>query len=143
MKLKLALLVGLFAFGFAMSASAGAVVDNDGDLVPNQFDNCQNFDNGPNDGSNQVDTDIDGYGNACDGDLDNTAAGPNAFLVSGTDFNRFVACFGSAVADCREADFTGDNLIAGTDFNRFVALFGVSMAGNSGLACAGTIPCTP
>jgi hypothetical protein len=147
MKLKLALLVGLFAFGYAMSASAGAVVDADGDLVPDQFDNCKNFDNGPNDGSNQVDTDIDGWGNACDGDFDNTGAS-TTWLVSGADFTIFVANFGLSTAAARESDLTGDLLISGTDFSRFVALFGSNMtlAGSpseSGLACRGTIPCTP
>ena len=144
MKLKLALLVGLFAFGFALSASAGAVVDADGDLVPDQFDNCKSVPNGPNQASNQVDTDIDGWGNACDADLDNVNPPPaQSFLVTGTDFGLFVGFFGQGTAAAKEADFTGDGLVTGTDFNRFVQLFGQSMAGTSGLACAGTIPCTP
>ena len=74
MKLKLALLVGLFAFGNAMSASAGAITDNDGDLVPDQFDNCKLVANGPNQTSNQVDTNLDGFGNACDADLDDVCS---------------------------------------------------------------------
>ena len=147
MKLKLALLVGLFAFGYALSASAGAVVDSDSDLVPNQFDNCKNFANGPNQASNQVDTDIDGWGNACDGDFDNTAASVS-WLVAGSDFSIFVANFGGSSAAAKESDLTGDGLIAGTDFTRFVALFGSNMTApgstsESGLACRGTIPCTP
>jgi len=143
MRIPFAVLAGFAAFALAVAVHAGAVSDNDGDLVPNQFDNCQNHDNGPNDTSNQIDTDIDGYGNACDCDYDNTAAGPNSFLVSGTDFNRFVSCFGSSAADCLEADHTGDGLIAGTDFGVYIQFFGRSMAGYSGLACAGMIPCTP
>ena len=137
MKLKLFLLVGMFAFGYAMSASAGAVTDTDGDLVPNQFDNCQAFANGPNQGSNQVDTDLDGYGNACDGDFD------NYFLCGGSDFAFFVGCFGSSTANCKRADLNGDLLVSGLDFSRFIQLFSLPMTGNSGLVCAGTIPCTP
>jgi len=118
-------------------ASAGAVVDTDGDLVPDQFDNCKNVANGPNQTSNQVDTDTDGYGNACDADYNNDT------LVSGLDFNEFVACFGSATAACKEKDHNGDLLISGLDFNAFVNLFGKPLTGASGLACAGTVPCTP
>lgn len=136
MKLKLALLVGLFAFGYALSASAGAVVDTDGDLVPDQFDNCRLVANGPNQGSNQVDTNLDGFGNACDADLDNNNS------VGGSDFALFVGFFGQSTAAAKAADFDGDNVIGGTDFGRFVALFG-QPPGPSGLACAGTIPCTP
>lgn len=135
MKLKLALLVGLFAFGYALSAAAGAVTDTDADLVPDQFDNCNLIANGPNNGSNQVDTDLDGYGNRCDGDLDNDG------LVAGSDFGIFVGYFGSGTAAAREADFDGDTLIAGSDFGIFVSLFGQPL--HSGLACAGTVPCTP
>jgi len=135
MKLKLALLVGLFAFGFAMSASAGAVTDTDGDLVPDQFDNCRTLDNGPNDGSNQVDTDLDGYGNRCDADYDNDTA------TTPADFSQFLAAFGGPAT---ETDHDGD--LAGTpaDFSIFLTYFaGVLPPGPSGLACAGTTPCTP
>ena len=150
MKLKLALLVGLFAFGFALSASAGAVLDADTDLVPDQFDNCKNFANGPNQTSNQVDTDIDGWGNACDADFDDVN-GSTSYLVAGSDFTIFLTNFGGATAAARESDLTGDNLISGADFTRFVALFGQSMVATSGLVtCAPQvagapviIPCTP
>lgn len=135
MKLKLALLVGLFAFGYALSASAGAVTDTDGDLVPDQFDNCRSIANGPNQTSNQVDTNLDGYGNRCDADLDNNGT------VTGSDFALFVGFFGSAAPAARVADFNGDNLVTGADFSIFVQLFGQPL--DSGLACAGTIPCTP
>jgi hypothetical protein len=136
MKLKLALLVGLFAFGYAMSASAGAVTDTDGDLVPDAFDNCSAFDNGPNELSNQVDTDIDGYGNACDGDFDNDG------FVLGSDFTFVLANFGQGTPTAQEADLDGDGLVLGSDFSRFLSLFG-GTPGPSGLACAGTPPCTP
>ena len=61
MKLKLVLLASIFALGFAFTANAGSVTDTDGDLVPDQFDNCLSDANGPNQGSNQIDTDADGF----------------------------------------------------------------------------------
>jgi hypothetical protein len=136
MKLKLALLVGLFAFGYAMSASAGAVTDTDGDLVPDQFDNCRTLANGPNTTTNQIDTDIDGYGNRCDADLNNDK------VVGGSDFSLFVSYFGGNSGVKLNADFNGDGLVGGSDFSIFTQLFGKG-PGPSGLACAGTVPCTP
>jgi hypothetical protein len=139
MKLKLALLVGLFAFGFAMSASAGAVLDTDGDLVPNQFDNCSAVANGPNQGTNQVDSDLDGYGNRCDADYDNN------FATTAGDFAVFLGTFGTN--SLGETDHDGNGTITAADFAVFLGKFsGIGAAnrpGVSGLACAGTTPCTP
>ena len=134
MKLKLALLVGLFAFGFAMTASAGAIADADGDLVPDQFDNCLTLANGPHDGSNQVDSDLDGYGNRCDADYDND------FATTPADFGVFLASFGGPAT---ETDHDGD--LAGTpaDFGIFLNFFGSNPPGPSGLACAARRPARP
>ncbi len=57
--------------------------DCDGDGVPNSLDNCILTAN-----ADQFDTDTDGYGNACDGDFDNTC-GP----VNYTDLAAFRAAF--------------------------------------------------
>lgn len=133
MKLKLALLVGLFAFGFAMSASAGAVVDTDTDLVPDQFDNCRVLANGPSQTTNQVDSNLDGYGNRCDPDYNNDGQ------VSATDFSTFLAAFGGPGTI---TDHNGDGLTSATDFSTFLQFLG-GIPGPSGLACAGTVPCTP
>lgn len=138
MKLKFALLVSLFAIGFAGSAMAGAVVDTDTDLVPDQFDNCSTAANGPNSVAtgNQVDTDIDGYGNRCDADFDNDGS------VLGSDFTFLLNNFGKNTAVAQEADLDGDLFVLGGDFSRLLTLFG-KPPGPSGLACAGTAPCTP
>ena len=133
MNFKLFILTGLLSVGFAMTASAGAVVDTDGDLVPDQFDNCRVVDNGPGDGSNQIDANLDGYGNRCDADYNNDGA------INGGDFGAFVAAFNTANATI---DISGDGIVNGNDFNMFVAMFN-TLVGPSGLACAGTIPCTP
>jgi hypothetical protein len=127
------LLASLFAFGFAMSATAGSVTDTDNDLVPDQFDNCSSAPNGPNEGSNQVDTDIDGYGNACDPDYDND------FAVTTADFSVFLGDFGGPGT---LTDHDGDGQVTTADFAVFLGLFG-GAPGPSGLACAGTTPCTP
>jgi len=137
MKLKLIMLASLFAIGFAMSATAGSVVDSDlpsGDLVPDQFDNCRLVQNGPNQGSNQVDTDVDGYGNACDADYDND------FAVTTADFSVFLTAFGGAGT---ETDHDGDGATTTADFAVFLSQFGLPFTADSGLACAGTTPCTP
>lgn len=139
MKLKLALLVSLFAIGFAGSAMAGAVVDTDADLVPDQFDNCRTAPNGPSSvgTGNQVDTDLDGYGNRCDGDFDNDGT------PLGGDFTFLLSVFGKNTPAAQEADIDGaDGTVLGGDFSRFLTLFGKPV-GPSGLACAGTTPCTP
>src|SRR5262245_468138 len=102
MKLEMALVAGLFAFGFALSAAAGPMEDFDGDLVPHQYDNCSQYPNGPNQLSNQVDTDLDGWGNACDADFTNVVGSVPPFIVSGADVNIFVANFGSSSPAAKE-----------------------------------------
>ena len=140
MKLKLVMLVSVFAFGLAFSANAGSVTDTDGDLVPDQFDNCVTTDNGPGEDSNQVDTDLDGYGNACDADYSTPAAD---FLVTTGDFPTFVNAFTGA-APSLETDHNGDTLTTTADFTTFLQMFqGVTTLG-PGLSCAGvTVPCLP
>lgn len=139
MKLKLALLVGLFAFGYAMSAAAGAVTDTDGDLVPDQFDNCRTHLNGPNQGTNQVDSDLDGYGNRCDADYD------NSLTTTVGDFTTFLGTFGTN--SLGETDHDGSGTITTADFGIFLGKFSAAPGapGPSGLACAsGTATaCTP
>lgn len=135
MKLKLIMLVSLFAFGLASMANAGAVADADSDLVPDSFDNCSAAANGPNQTNNQVDTDTDGYGNRCDADFNNSNT-----PVDLTDFNIVLANFGNPATGVTDMDADGDTDL--NDFNLFVAAFG-GPPGPSGLACAGTVPCTP
>lgn len=134
MKLSHFMLIGLMSLGFAFSATAGSVLDTDSDLVPDPFDNCSGDPNGPNDASNQIDHDVDGYGTVCDGDYDDDLATGLA------DFNLFLADFGNAVTS--EFDHDNDGATGLSDFNAFLALFG-GPPGPSGLGCAGTPPCVP
>ena len=135
MKLSHFVLIGLVSFGFALSANAGSVTDTDGDLVPDPFDNCLNLANGPNEASNQIDHDTDGYGTACDGDYNNTD--PNVDL---SDFNLFLASFGDPNTSQFDHDNGGSTDL--NDFNAFLGFFG-GPPGPSGLSCAGSPPCTP
>lgn len=65
-----------------------SVGDSDGDLIADDVDNCTLRANGPNQLGNQIDTDVDGYGNACDPDYDNTG------FVNTADFGIFLQSFG-------------------------------------------------
>ena len=140
MKLKLIMLVSVFALGLAFSANAGSVVDTDSDLVPDPFDNCTALANGPGQASNQVDSDLDGYGNACDADYDGN------FLITTADFAIFLDCFTGALPpeDAAICDHDCNDLTSTADFGVFLAQFqGVRPLG-PGLACAGlATPCLP
>jgi hypothetical protein len=136
MSLRSDLLIVLLAFGLALSANAGAIHDADGDLVPDAFDNCLTDPNGPNDGSNQVDADQDGFGNACDADF-NQAAG-----ITVVDFGIFVNCLIPGDPNAPICDLNGKNGVTVQDFAIFIRLLGLT--GPSGLACVGvTQPCLP
>jgi hypothetical protein len=144
MKLKLVLLASIFALGFASTANAGAVTDTDGDLVPDQFDNCLTDPNGPNQGSNQIDTDSDGFGNACDTDYDNNGNTTTA------DFGVFFPAFTGTTPDL-QTDHDGNGSTTTADFGTFFADFSAApiAPGPSGLACANAanpaagVPCVP
>ena len=137
MKLKLIMLASVFALGFAFTANAGSVVDTDGDMVPDAYDNCLDIDNGPADPSNQIDSNLDGYGNACDPDYDDNGA------TTTVDFNDFFASFTGTFNP--DTDHDGNGVTTTIDFSTFLDFFqnGNAPAGPSGLACAGTIPCIP
>jgi hypothetical protein len=139
MKIKLMMLVSLIALGLAMNANAGSVVDDDNDLVPNAFDNCLTDPNGPANGSNQVDADQDGFGNACDADYNQLNG------VTVVDFGIFVNCLTPGDVNAPLCDHNGLNGVTVVDFQTFLRLLGPpSLTGPSGLACAGvTQPCTP
>lgn len=134
MKLNLSMLVSLLALGVPEITTAGNISDADGDLVPDTFDNCVAIANGPNEGGlNQMDGDLDGYGNACDTDYNQSGA------VNGADFTLWIAAFNTFN---RNIDLTGDGVVNGKDFRPFITSFN-TVPGPSGLSCAGIIPCTP
>ncbi|MEZ4330273.1 MAG: hypothetical protein R3F35_00855 [Myxococcota bacterium] len=136
------LLHPVFALTLASIASAppaAAYSDQDGDLLRFEVDNCAVDPNGPNQASNQVDSDADGYGNRCDADYDQSGT------TTALDFGRFLQCFG-ATPVCRETDHDGSGTTTALDFGVFLGKFsGIGHGGNapgpSGLACAGHAPC--
>ena len=118
----------------AYRAQLFADTDDDADGYVVSQDNCSLIAN-----SSQCDTDIDGYGNHCDGDFDNNGA------VGAVDFNtRFVPDFknGADLPPLDGTDMDCNSQVNAVDFNtRFVPQFKAGKPGPSGLSCAGTVPC--
>ena len=120
-------------------ACAGAVpcaacdgADADGDGVCDALDDCTATPN-----PTQLDSDLDGYGNACDADHTNDG------LVGSADFTVLLGAFGCSVdhPDCDGGlDTDGDGLIGSSEFNLLRRDLGEA-PGPSGLACAGSAPC--
>lgn len=127
------------------SAYAGPAVDTDGDGIFDVLDPCSSNNLSP--APNALDTDMDGYGNQCDGDFNNDG------LVNGGDFsspganNDFLDCFSGGDVAGLGCDINGDTLVNGADFstvgpgNDFLDQFGLGVPGPSGLPCAGTVAC--
>jgi hypothetical protein len=77
----------------------------------------------------QLDSDGDGYGNICDGDLNGSG------LTTSVDFNLFRGCLNRATgfsALCDAADMNGSGLVTSTDFTLLRARLN-SAPGPSGL----------
>jgi hypothetical protein len=118
MKLKAIFIASLMTIGFAMTANAGVVPDADSDGVPDVFDNCVDYPNGPAQApNNQVDFDNDGFGNRCDADYDQSGG-----TVGAVDFNLFLGNFGNPATS--QFDNNADGSTNAPDFNIFLELFG-------------------
>jgi hypothetical protein len=107
------------------TAVVGTFTDNDGDGVAQIFDNCLNVSN-----VSQLDTNFDGYGNICDGDLN------NSLLTTTADFTllRSVLNFGSGTsALAADADMNGSGLVTTADFTLLRSYIN-SPPGPSGMA---------
>jgi hypothetical protein len=84
-------------------------LDTDNDGIRDNVDNCINVPN-----PDQRDTDGDGYGNMCDGDLNNNGT------VNILDLGLFKARFNTTDAD---ADFNGDGVVNILDLGLFKQMF--------------------
>ena len=96
-------------------AAAPLPGDRDGDFLADEVDTCPDVED-----SSNVDTDLDGVGNACDADYDNDG------LVAGSDYSVFVAAFGGTRGDAgydARADHDHNGTITGTDFATFTRYF--------------------
>ena len=109
--------------------------DTDADGVPDNCDNCVEVPNGPAipdaGGNVQRDTNLDGYGNLCDPDLNNDGA------VDFLDLGLLKAVF---FTDDADADLNGDGSVDFLDLGLMKTGF-FQPPGPSCLPCAGTIPC--
>jgi hypothetical protein len=124
--MKLAMLVFVVLLSCAFQANAQ---DTDEDGVPDTIDNCLFAVN-----SSQLDPDLDGYGNSCDADFDQDGD------TEQDDVDFCLACTSAGsdpICDMNEDGFVGGF----PDVGICTSLFG-SPPGPSGLACAGTVPCT-
>jgi len=126
--------VCVLAAGFPLMALAGPAPDADNDTVPDVLDSCMTI---PSAGVLSCDTDIDGYGNPCDGDFDQSNT------VNATDFSGFLLPDFSAGTDSgvgSDMDCSGG--VNATDFSGyFLPQFTGGVPGPSGLPCAGVAGC--
>jgi hypothetical protein len=118
----------------AANPCLGAIgADGDGDGVDDGCDNCILLPN-----PTQFDSDVDGYGNACDPDYDQSG------VVLAPDFVTLSLAFGTVLGGpgydptCDHDESGG---IFAPDFVTLAILYG-GPPGPSALPCAGTVPCT-
>ncbi|MBW2269359.1 MAG: thrombospondin type 3 repeat-containing protein [Deltaproteobacteria bacterium] len=111
-----------------VSCGRSYLVDADDDEVADSDDNCIEHPNGPGEASNQIDSDSDGYGNACDADYDNDG--------EVTDWD------GAAMLQARSDpsphprfDHNGDGVVNIADSSIFDQLKAAAQLGPSGLVC--------
>jgi RHS repeat-associated protein len=126
-------------FWMVLAASPVSAQDLDSDGVPDSVDNCLDVPNGPLLGTNgcndQRDADGDGYGNACDTDVNNDG-------ITGLDDADGLWDVIASGSNDPLYDFNCDSGVALDDFAIYwddVLL--VDPVGPSGYSCAGTQPC--
>ena len=123
--MKMSLFASMFAVllwvGAPSASFAGSLLGNsDKDSLDDVVDNCRDDTN-----PTQLDTDLDGCGNMCDGDYDNNGK------AGATDFTRLKFCFGLAASatnglgqKCAPVDANDDGKIGSVDFNQLRKYFG-------------------
>jgi hypothetical protein len=119
---------------FQVTATAvPEVEDTDGDGIGDACDNCLEWPN-----ANQYDADLDGYGNMCDADYNDSG------WVSALDYSIFRQAWlcveGEDPCYNAEVDIEPNGGIGMSDLNRFRQQL-QAPPGPSGLSCAGTTPC--
>jgi hypothetical protein len=127
------------ALGAPITVRAGPPPEFDNDGIPDVLDKCM-FDS--RNAAASCDTDVDGYGNPCDGDFD------QSFGINSLDFSSyFIPAFKGLAAPTRGQDMDCNGLVNSVDFSQyFIPKFkGLTpwgaVPGPSGLACAGQQGC--
>jgi hypothetical protein len=138
----LATMVLATLIGYPIASFAGLAPDADGDGIPDVLDKCT-LDSRNATAPSTCDTDVDGYGNTCDADFD------QSFAVNATDFSMFFIPRFKSGSDTPPigADMDCSGAVNSTDFSmffvpKFKGLLGGAIPGPSGLSCAGTPGCT-
>jgi len=135
MTLGVAAALALLIVGASLSTTAGSNPDADNDGVVDLVDNCLDKANPVNAQGWQEDCDFDGFGDECDGDLNNDGG------VGIPDFSVFGGAFlkpqdSPGWNGC--ADFNHDGGVGIPDFSIFGSLF-LQPLGPSGLKCASNV----
>ena len=136
MTLRLVHIVGLVLIGSSIAWGVGAGVDPDTDYdgIWDPFDNCVLVPNGPLEStgscSSMEDGDLDGYGNPCDGDVNNNG------VVGLPDVGLMLNALGSSDAT---ADLNCNGVVGLPDVGMALLALGQE-PGPSGLYCAGVGP---
>jgi len=133
----LATMVFATLIGYPVASFAGLAPDTDGDGIPDVLDKCTL------DSRNvaaSCDTDIDGYGNPCDGDFDQNGA------INSTDFGTYFVPAFKGGSSARGQDMDCNGSVISSDFGgffvpKFKGALGGAVPGPSGLSCAGTAGC--
>ena len=104
------LATGMSQTGFVTIISIDDLLDDDADFVMNDVDNCTRVEN-----PSQIDSDLDGYGNACDGDFNQDQS------VNFLDLIRLLNAFDSD--DDLITDLNADGITNFLDLSIFTQLF--------------------
>src|SRR5262245_51698708 len=111
---------------------AAVVPDQDQDGIGDPRDDCLAIAN-----SDQRDTDLDGFGNLCDGDFDGN------LMVNALDLGRLKDGYFKQQSDPAydpDVDLDGNGVVNAVDLGRFRSMY-LSTPGPSGRVCAGKSPC--
>ena len=133
----LATMVFATLIAYPIASFAGLAPDADNDGIPDVLDKCTLDSRNV---ASSCDTDVDGYGNPCDGDFDQN------FAVNGSDFSTYFVPAFKGGSSARGQDMDCNGLTNATDFGsyfvpKFKGALGGAIPGPSGLACAGTAGC--